>query len=377
MTGKRANGEGNVRKRADGRWEATLTLPTGGRKSYYRKTRAEAMDALTRALRDLAQGLPVVAEKQTVGEYLTSWLESAAHDLAPRTLTRYRAHIARNLTPALGKVRLAKLGPQPIQALYARKLAEGVAPGTVRQMHAVLRRALGEATRLGLTPRNVATLVQVPRSMRIEMQVLTPEQARALLAAAREEDDRLYALYLLSLRTGMRLGESLALRWSDLDLTGKTPAAHVRATLRYVNADEYYFDPPKTAKSRRRIRLGATEIEALRAHRARQLEERLQAGARWRDDDLVFCTPIGAAICGNHLSGRDFPALLQRAGLPRIRWHDLRHTCATLLLRQNVSPKVVSELLGHSTVTMTLDRYSHVLPDMQQAAIEAMDGALG
>jgi integrase len=375
MSGKRANGEGNIYKRADGRYEAKVTLPDGTRKPYYRKTRAEASVALTKALRDLAQGLPVVAEKQTVGEYLASWLDSAAHSLAPRTLTRYRNHIAHSLTPALGRIRLAKLSPQPIQVLYAAKLAEGVAPGTVRQMHAVLRRALGEAMRLGLVPRNVATLVNVPRAARPEMQVLSPDEARILLAAA--EDDRLETLYVLALTTGMRLGELLALRWTDVDLHTKMPALHVRATLRYVNADTYFFDPPKTAQSRRRIGLSGKGLEALRNHHTRQLEERLAAGVAWRDEDLVFCTPIGAAICGNHLSGRDFPALLRRAGLPRIRFHDLRHTCATLLLRRGVHPKVVSELLGHSTVTMTLDRYSHVLPDMQQAAMEAMDGLLG
>jgi integrase len=379
MTGKRANGEGSIRRRADGRYEAMVTLPDGKRKSFYGKTRAEASAALTAALRDLGQGVPIVAEKQTVAEYLAWWLNGAAHGLAPRTLTRYRAHVMRNIAPALGRIRLAKLSPQPIQALYAAKLEAGYAPGTVRQMHAVLRRALGEATRLGLVPRNVATLVKVPKPARHEMQVLSPDEARVLLAAV--EGDRLEALYVLALTTGMRLGELLALRWSDIDLHaelhGTTSALHVRATLRFKNADTYFFEPPKTPKSRRRIGLGTTSVEALRQHRARQLEERLAAGAAWRDEDLVFCTPIGGALCGNHLSERDFRVLLARANLPRIRFHDLRHTCATLLLRRGVHPKVVSELLGHSTVTMTLDRYSHVLPDMQQAAMEAMDGLLG
>jgi integrase len=374
MTGKRANGEGSVRKRTDGRWEAMVTLPTGKRKSYYRKTRAEASAALTAALRDLGQGVPVVAEKQTVAEYLTWWLNSAAHGLSPSSLTRYRSHVTRSIVPAIGRIRLAKLTPQPIQALYAGMLEDGYAPNTVRQMHAVLRRALGEATRLGLVPRNVATLVAVPRPARHDMHVLSADEARTLLAAV--EGDRLEALYVLALTTGMRRGEMLALRWTDVDLHAKSPAVHVRATLRYQNSDTYFFDPPKTDKSRRRIGLSSTALEALRAHRTRQLEDRLAAGVAWRDEDLVFCTPIGGALCGNHFSERDFQALLARAGLPRIRFHDMRHTCATLLLRRGVHPKVVSELLGHSTVTMTLDRYSHVLPDMQQAAMEAMDGIL-
>jgi integrase len=305
MSGKRANGEGSVRKRADGRWEAMVTLPDGARKSFYRKTRAEASDALTKALRDLAQGLPVVAEKQTVGEYLANWLASVEHDLAPRTVVRYRNHIVHSLTPALGRFRLAKLPPQPIQALYAAKLARGVAPGSVRQMHAVLRRALGEAARLGLVPRNVATLVKAPRAVRHEMQVLSPDEARILLAEV--AGDRLEALYVLAITTGMRIGELCALRWTDVDLAtladrhGKASALHVQATLRYINGDTYFFDPPKTAQSRRRISLSGTAAEALKVHRHRQLEERLAAGAAWRGDDLVFCTPIGAAVCGNHL----------------------------------------------------------------------------
>jgi integrase len=174
---------------------------------------------------------------------------------------------------------------------------------------------------------------------------------------------------------GVRLGELLALRWGDVDLAAG--ALHVRATLRYINADTYFFDPPKTAKSRRRIALSAAAVEGLRAHRMHQLTERLAGGPAWREEDFVFCTEIGGALCGNHLSGRDFPALLARADLPRIRFHDLRHTCATVLLRRGVHPKVVSELLGHATVSMTLDRYSHVLPDMQQAARDAMDALLG
>jgi integrase len=376
MAGKRGNGEGSVHKRADGRWQTIVTLPSGKRKYYYGATRAEASAALTKALRELAQGLPVVAEKQTVGEYLSTWLTGAAQGgLAPRTAARYRAHVEQHLVPALGRIRLARLSAQPIQQLYDQQLAAGSAPATVRQMHAVLRRALGEALQLGLIQRNPATLVRVPRVTRTELHVLTPDDARRFLETVTTSGERLAALYVVALTTGMRLGELLALRWMDVDISAG--ALHVRATLRYRNADTYFFDPPKTAKSRRRIALSSAAVEAMRAHRTRQLTERLAAGPAWREEDLVFCTEIGGALCGNHLSERDFPALLARAGLPRIRFHDLRHTCATVLLRRGVHPKVVSELLGHSTVAMTLDRYSHVLPDMQQAAREAMDALLG
>ncbi|HEV8192649.1 MAG TPA: hypothetical protein VGP82_14380 [Ktedonobacterales bacterium] len=176
-----ANGEGGIRLKPDGRWEARYHTPDGKRHSLMGKSRAEAAAKLTKALHDLAHGVPIVAEKQTVAEYLTWWLGTAAHDLAPRTLRRYRNHVHLSLIPALGRYRLAKLGPQPIQALYTKKLDEGAAPASVRQMHAVLRRALGEAARLGLVATNAATLVKVPRAIQIEMQVLSPDQARAFL----------------------------------------------------------------------------------------------------------------------------------------------------------------------------------------------------
>jgi integrase len=240
-------------------------------------------------------------------------------------------------------------------------------------MHTVLRRALAQAEEDGLVPRNVAAIVKPPRMTRSEMHVLSPEEARILLEAA--QGDRLEALYTLALTTGMRIGELCALRFVDVDL--KAQALHVRCTLRYRNQDLYFFETPKTPKSRRRIALSAITVDALRAHRTRQLEERLAAGVAWREDDLVFCDKMGVALCPEHLSGRNFQLLLKRAGLAHRPFHSLRHTCATLLLRRGVHPKVVSELLGHSTVSMTLDRYSHVLPDMQRDATAAMDTLLG
>lgn len=373
MAGRRGNGEGSVHQRADGRWQAIVTLPNGKRKYIYRKTRQAASIGMTAALRDVALGIPVVAEKQNVGEYLTTWLEGAAPSLAPRTYTRYRSHITRHLIPALGRVKLARLTAQQVQSLYAVRLKAGAAAGTVRQMHAVLRRALGDATRLSVLPRNVATLVTVPKPTKEEVRVLSPEEARTFLSTL--EGERLESMYMLAVSTGMRLGELLALRWRDVDLDAG--AIHIRATLRYRNSEIYFWDPPKTRKSKRKIALSTTALTSLRCHKARQAEERLVAGPAWRNDDLVFCTIIGGALNGNHLSGRNFPMILKRAELPRIRFHDLRHTCATLLLRRGVHPKVVSELLGHSTIQMTLDRYSHVLPDMQQAATSAMDAMLG
>ena len=200
------------------------------------------------------------------------------------------------------------------------------------------------------------------------------EEARTLLAVA--QGDRWEALYVLALHTGMRQGELLALRWRDVDLARGT--LQVRATLQRTKEDGYTLTAPKTKHSQRRIKLGTAAVEALSAHRARQAEERLALGAIWDGThDLVFPNTLGKPMDGIHLLRREFLPLLERAGLPRIRFHDLRHTAATLLLGRGVNPKIVSEMLGHASISITLDIYSHVLPDMQDQAAAAMDAALG
>jgi integrase len=371
-SGRRGNQEGSITQLSDGRWQARVTLENGRRKAYYARTRQEVQTKLTSALHDRDLGLPIVAERQTVGQYLASWLESVKHSIRPSTWTRYAELLNRHVVPAVGKVALARLTPQQLQALYAAKLAEGLSPTTVHHLHAVLHRALGTAERLELVPRNVSELVERPRMAHHEMAVLSPEQVRALLAAA--AGNRLEALYVVAVTTGMRQGELLALKWADVDLDRST--VHVRATLRRTKGEGFVFTPPKTARSRRRIRLSPVAVEAVRQHRARQAEERLRLGSAWDDQDLVFANEVGRPIEAQNLMARSFRPLLKKAGLPPIRFHDLRHTAATLLLGRGINPKIVSELLGHASVTITLDRYSHVLPDMQQAATAAMDAIL-
>ncbi|HKS70739.1 MAG TPA: site-specific integrase, partial [Ktedonobacterales bacterium] len=233
--------------------------------------------------------------------------------------------------------------------------------------------ALGEAQRLGLVQRNVATLVKAPRPARHEMHTLTPEEARRLLEAA--ADDRLEALYVLALTTGMRRGELLALHWSDVDL--EDGYLQVRYTLQHLKDGAYTFASPKTAGSRRKVSLTATAIAALQRRAARQQDERTLVGPAWQEEDLVFTNAQGGPLRANHILQRQFTPLLKQAGLPLIRFHDLRHTAATLMLRQGIHPKIVAEMLGHSTVSMTLDIYSHVIPDMQRGATEALDRLLG
>jgi integrase len=350
---------------------ARLTLADGTRKTLYAKTRQEAARLLTDALRDRDKGIVIVGENQTVQAYLSAWVETMKPIIRYRTWQRYDEIVRLHILPTLGKLALARLTAQQVQHLYSAKLSAGLTATTVAHLHAVLHRALAAAVRLGAVPRNVCDLVDAPRIASPEMQVLTPEQARRFLEDA--ASDRLEALYVLALTTGMRRGELFALKWQDVDLDAKT--LQVRASLQ-LSKDGYRFFQPKTKRSRRLITLTRVAVEALRRHHARQTEERLARGREWKQTGLVFTNTYGGPLLGSNLRFDSFIPLLQKAGLPLIRFHDLRHTAATFLLLQGVHPKVVSEMLGHASVGITLDLYSHVLPNMQKEATEALDRLL-
>ena len=326
---------------------------------------------LTVGLKARLDGVPLPPEQLKAGRYLQEWLQSTQPSIRPSTWRRYEQLLRLYAIPTLGTLPLTRLEPRHVQRLYADCLAQGLAPATVHQLHAVLRRALGQATKWGTVARNVVALVTPPRVQRHEIQPLSATQTRALLDAAKGE--RLEALYVLALTSGMRLGELLGLRWRDVDLEAGT--LQVRQILVRMPS-ELRFGEPKTKRSRRRIALSAGARDALRHYRTRQAAERLRLGPVWEDHDLVFANEIGKPLDAGNLLRQDYWRALAKAGIPRCRFHDLRHTCATLLLQQGVHAKVVSELLGHSSIGITLDIYSHVIPDMQQHAVSAMDGVL-
>ena len=370
---RRANGEGNVRERADGRWEARLSLGDGRRKSVFGATQREVLEKLRAMHRAQDGGIPIPTdERQTVGAFLATYLEGARPKLRPRTWTRYE-QLVRVHAGAIARLPLARLGPQHLDRLYAARLESGSAPRTVRNLHALLHKAIGQASSWGLVPRNVVDLVSPPRASRYEMVTLTEEQTRAFLEAAAGE--RLEALYVLAITSGMRQGELLALRWSDVDLEKAT--AQVRQSVQFVQGGGYVFTPPKTAKSRRKVELTKVAVAALRRHRARQLEERLAAAGGWEDLGVVFANEVGRPTDGTNLAERSYRRILARAGLPTIRFHDLRHTAATLMLGGGVHPKVASEMLGHADVRITMDLYQHVTPTMQREAVAVLDAVAG
>lgn len=369
-----AKGDG-ITKRKDGRYVGRYTVHTPDgpkRKTIYGRKYGEVERKLAEARGDAARGIFYEGGETTVGEYLEAWLgDSVLGTVRQRTYERYETDIRVHLKPsALGRVKLKALNAAHVRALHRLKLDSGLAPRSVRNIHRTLSKALKQAVSDGLIPRNACDGVACPKPHGEEVRPLGRNQVRALFEAAR--GDRLEALYTVAVTTGLRRGEIQALRWSDVDLD--TGYLRVRRTLSEARSGTV-FENPKSGKGRG-IRLSQKAIQSLRAHRQAQNEERLRLGPIWEDSGLAFTSRIGTYIGGGNLH-RAFKKMLTRAGLPEeTRFHDLRHTCATLLLTRGVHPKVVQELLGHADIALTLNVYSHVLPDMGGAAAGAMDDAL-
>jgi integrase len=317
-------------------------------------------------------GIVYDAGSMTVGEYLNGWLrDSLRGTVRASTTERHEINIRVHIVPTLGCLKLKALTPANVRGLHREKLDAELSPATVRKIHSTLHKALTQAVDDGLLPRNAAD-VKAPRPAPKEMHPLSEEEARSFLEEAK--GDAFEALYVLAITAGLRRGELLALRWDDADLE--------RGTLRVGRSltrekGRYLMGDTKNKKGRRRVNLTPRTVAALKAHRKRQLEERVRYAGLHEDRGLIFSTQTGAIVSPENLVKRSFKPLLRRAGLPEIRFHDLRHTCATTLLGRSVHPKLVQELLGHATVAMTLDTYSHYLPSMSDQAGGAMGEAFG
>jgi integrase len=372
MAKKRGNGEGSIGfHKKSGLYMARYPVqtPTGTkRKAVYGKTRREVDEKLTKAKMDRDIGLAFDAGNLKVGEYLTRWLPDGVKDTVKQTTYESYERLARvHLVPALGRIKLKNLTPAHVRALYREKRDSGLSATSVQRIHALLHKALKQAVNDDLIPRNVTEAIKAPRQVRKEIQALPPEQARAFLRAA--ESDRLGALYLLAIHTGLRQGELLGLKWGDVDLDRGT--LQVRRTLSAAKGGPTFTTPK--SNNGRSVRLTARAAQALRDHRKRQVEEQLKQGGRWQDTGLVFTSTVGTPLNRHYVFGRSFKPLLRRAGLPNVPFHALRHSFATLMLSGREHPKVVQEMLGHSRINTTLDFYSHVLPDMQREAVDRLD----
>ncbi len=375
-TRRRGRGEGSIYRRADGRWAGVVSLDEGGgrrRKTVYGATRKEVAAKLAELQGRVARGAPVVNERTMLAPFLDEWLAMVKSNREHATWAGYEQRVRLHIVPTLGKRPLAKLTPADVQRLLDAKRGSGLSPRSVQYIHATLRAALGVAERWGLVVRNVAELVEPVTVRRRQVEPFSPEEVHRLLTAC--ADDRLGALFTVALAVGLRPGEALGLSWTDVDLDGPSPCLHVRRALKVGADGRLVLGEPKTSRSRRTIPLPKACVVALRDHRRRQREERLAAGPRWQEHGLVFTTTVGTPVDVPAASHR-FAVLQERAGVPRRRLYDARHTAASLLLAQGVSARVVMDVLGHSTYQLTMDTYSHVMPVLLRDAADAMDRAL-
>jgi integrase len=388
------------------------------RKAVYGRTRREVAEKLPKVLQDVKNGVTLADERQTVAQFLERWLDYKRSRLRPRAWQTYEQAIRLHLVPGLGKTTLARLSPGEVECWFSDHQKDGGSVRAIRYARSVLRASLNQARKWHLVAENVAALVEPPRHQAREIQPLTPEQARKLLDAAKGH--RLNGLVSVATALGLRLGEALGLQWADVDL--ETGTLRVRQALERSGGDSVARGPlrverrdlrtritaapkrsaerrelrrqlealrnrwrqvrtilhvtePKSVRSRRTIRMPALLVSTLKMHRTRQREERLAAGAAWEDSGFVFTSPVGTALEQRNVT-RQFHELLVAAGLPAVRFHDLRHTAATLLLAQGVDPRTIMETLGHSQISLTLNTYSHVLPSLQEEAAAKMNAIL-
>jgi len=371
--GRRLSGEGGIWERKDGRYAGSVELgwdATGRKRRYvYGRTKTEVADKLER-LRRL--GPMSTRRPPTVKEWLATWMQSArVRRLRPSTLRGYQSLIDTHITPRLGKVRLDRLTPEQIEAAWADMLGTGLAPATVLYAHRVLSRSLRVAEQRHHILSNPAKLVDAPSVQRDEIEPYTREQARKILAAARGR--RNAARWSVALAIGLRQGEALGLRWADVDL--ESGRLTVRRALQRQKGKGLVLVDVKTKASERVILLPASLLAEIKAHRAEQLAERIHAGSAWVDHDLVFAQPIGRPI-DSRRDWQDWRDLIADADVPTRRLHDARHTAATLMLLQGVDVKVVQQILGHSSSTLTRDTYQHVVPEIATDAAARIDEGL-
>lgn len=377
MSKRRGKGEGSVyRRESDGKWVGTLDLGWQNgkrvRKYVYSKTKAEALKNLRELQAKSDRGEAIPDGRKSTSDYLAWWVTTIAPTrVKVSTADDYAWIIRRYLDSGIGRIRLAKLGPEHVDTLLRDMETRGLSPRTRRQARAVLRSALSDAERYGWVSRNAAALSRCPKiEGSVTGDALSLKEAKQLLSVAQGADDG--AIVTVALMIGLRLGEALALRWADVDLD--SAEVTIRGTLKRRSGHGLYIDTPKTARGRRTLQLPGTCVSALRAHRRRQTAQRLKIGAAWQDADMVFTTSIGTAIDPRNQTRR-FHQLTSAAGLGNRRFHSLRHSAATLMLASGVPLETISTTLGHAGLAITSDIYAKVTKPLQRQAADAMEDA--
>ena len=380
---KRGNGEGSIYQLSDGRWRAAVSvgfkLGKPARKVFTAATRGDVQKKLAKAVRDKQLGIHPADERMKFADHLGRWLaEVVKPSVRPKTYSTYELLVRRHVAPMLGIHPIAKLTPSMVRSFLNAKLKEGFSGSTVKHLLVLVRSAITSAVKDGIVPQNVALVVKAPTRSengqespaRRKPVPFNPEQARAFLDSVK--GDRLEALFTVAVSLGLRQGEILGLKWDDVDLV----AAKLNVTGQLQRLGGKLIKvAPKSEKSLRPISLPAVAVSALWAHQSKQQKEREWSGSDWQDTGYVFTTSRGTPMDPRNIIRR-FVAVLAAADLPKMRFHDLRHSAATLLLAQGVSPRYISDMLGHAQVSFTMQTYAHVLPHVQREVATKMDEIL-
>jgi integrase len=367
MSIKRGNNEGTVHKLPNGHWRGQVSHD-GHRRSKTFPTQRDCIDWVRKNRNQISDGMSYTSTQLTINEYMDRWLTNAKTTKRQSTWIHYDQLTRHYINPSIGNIKLKDIRAEHIQGLYNHLLKIGVGIHTIRKLHAVLHSALNQAVKQAVIIQNPASLVDPPRKPVREMVILTESQASQLLVAAKSH--RLEALFHLAITAGLRESELLGLKWIDLDWIKRT--LKIERQLDRPHGEGFQFSPPKTAFGKRSIKLGNKSIEILRKHFQNQQGERVAAGDVWKEYDLIFPTSVGTPIHQSQLI-RSFKLLLKHAGLPPIRFHDLRHTSASLMLNHDIPVIIVSRRLGHARASITSDVYGHLLPNMQDEAAEMID----
>jgi integrase len=374
----RGNNEGSVYQRKDGRWAAAATVGGGRssqqRKTLYGRTRKEVAGKLTDLQKSVKDGLPIQSDQLTVGAFAQEWLDTVKPPYRkPKTYQAYESAMRVHIVPSIGKVKLTKLEARHLAALISKLLEKGLSLESVRTYFRPIHTMLEKAVRLGLVPRNVASLVELPRLSKRDMPMLRASEVNRFLEEAKMS--RLEALFALAITAGPRQGELLGLTWDNVDM--ESGEIKIMRALQRVDG-QFVLTETKTKGSVRTIVLCDVALEALKRHQLGQLEDKLKAGRRWSNDhNLVFTSTIGTPLDRTNLRRMEFVPLKERSGLsPAFRFHDLRHVAASLALGQGMPIPLVAEMLGHANATTTLRVYAHVIPGSQRQVADAMNALL-
>lgn len=369
---RRSRGEGSVSQREDGRWMVRIPIGGGKRKTEYFDTKAEAERGRRRMLNERETGTLVTSRDQTLEAYLMYWLEAHRMTVRKTTYVMHRGHLMSRVIPELGKIMLRKLTVEMFQALYQKWEKELLSPYTIILIHNIVRQALEDAVKWKKLAYNPVQHVKLPKVSKPEIPVLTTEEIDRLLKYARETT--LYALFRMALLLGMRMGELLGLKWSDIDFEGAT--LRIERTVSYIKDPEterchFLVGPPKTRAGKRTIPLPQDIIEVLQSHREQQVTIQRMA-TRWESLDLVFCTRNGNYLEAGHV--RDvFNRLLNNAGLKHMKFHALRHNANAILRRMKIDAVVRKRILGHEKIDMTDDVYGHATQEDLREAAQQLD----